>query len=173
MEQLVQEAVHERETRTLDEQLPARRKQPSPAEETFRRQGLAARKAKNGCLRTAAQLLQGSEGTAPPTHATVEAVWEKVAAQPPEEAEILEARAKLEAALAEQRGKTSVSMRQLKTAIRRMRLGAEPGASGLRNGLWHDLLRAEGGAQAAHAWVSLWSQGSITGQVADLWQSSS
>ena len=72
----MQVALGEQETSALAKQTQVRRKQPSPSEEAFRRQGLAAPKAKNGCLRTAAQLLQGAEGAAPPTHATVQAVPE-------------------------------------------------------------------------------------------------
>ena len=172
LERLLEDALVERDVATANPGADARRT-PSQAEQLARRQIAAARKAKNGCLRTAAQLLLDSAGKAPPTHATVSAVWEKVAAPPPSPDLTEAAWSSLHrSAGTDIRSRNHIPPRQVRSAIFTMRAGAEPGASGLRNSLWRDLLQADDGLRDATTWVDMWAQGHFTGPAAELWQRS-
>ena len=166
---LLQEALHERERRTDDWKTPSRLDTP---EITKRRaQEAAARKAKNGCLKSAAQLLLSEGPREPPTLATVQATWDVIAPEPPEPHMTQQAfqRARQHAKLAPY---TSIRKRTLARCIRGLRLGAEPGPSGWRNGLWIDLLQTDDGLDTALAWVNLWTGGKVSSPVAALWQRS-
>ena len=105
-------------------------------------QQAAARKARNGCLKGAAQL-----------HVT-QAAFPKARQQ------------------AQQTPHTTSSKRTLARCIRGFGLGAEPGPSGWRNGLWIDLQHLEDGLNTALAWVDLWTSGNVTKPIATLWQRS-
>ena len=167
---LLYEALLER-----DQQASHRRLQPrqlTQQEEEHRRFGMAARKARGGCLRSAAQLLLSASGRAPATDATVDKTWELTAMEPPPQQDRDDARHHAAATANRQKDAVVVSLRTVRASIRRLKPGAEPGLSGWRNGLWIDLLAQRQGAQTAHAWVNLWAAGRVTPEITDLWHRS-
>ena len=164
----LQEALCERETRTDDWKTPS--KLDTPEITKRRTQEMAARKARNGCLKSAAQLLLNDGPREPPTLATVQATWDVIAPEPPEMHVIQLAyqRARQNARLAPH---ICIRKRTLALCTRGLRLGAEPGPSWWRNGLWIDLLQTDG-LDTALDWANLWAAGRVPRAVAALWQRS-
>ena len=164
----LQEALCERETRNDDWKTPS--KLDAPEITKRRTQEMAARKARNGCLKSAEQLLNDGPRE-PPTLATVQATWDVIAPEPPEMhvTQLAFQRARQNARLAPH---TCIRKRTLARCTRELRLGAEPGPSGWRNGLWIDLLQTDDGLDTALDWANLWAAGRVLRAVAALWQRS-
>lgn len=127
-------------------------KEPSATQ----RLGLAARKARHGCLRTATQILIGP-GKAPPTAATVEQTWHLACREGgPDDAAALAAARKV----AERLPGIHIPGRVVSKRVRLARAGAEPGPSGWRNAhiaCVHDY--AQDGRRTLTAWTQLWASG--------------
>ena len=67
---------------------------------------------------------------------------------------------------------SSIRKRTLARFVRGLRLAAEPGPSGWRNGLRIDLLQIDEGLDTAQAWVNLRTDRKVSSPVAALWQRS-
>ena len=134
--ELTSEALQERETRTSNRKTPSR---PGTLEIIKRRtQETAARKARNACLKSAAQLLP----TKPPTLAIAQATWKVIA---PDRLEVhVTQHAFLKARqLAKLAPRTSIQKRTLARCIGGLQLRVKPAPSGWRNGLWIGLLQID------------------------------
>jgi len=105
----------------------------SQATAELRLQGAAVRKTLNGCLRSAAQLLVQKGAKAPPTQATVQATWQVLALQPPDDAGDAGAYAQAQTAVATM-PMPRIAPQAVKQAMAAARAGAEPGPSGWREG---------------------------------------
>ena len=152
---LLQAALSERD-KLAEEQASRDAFAPQLEPSWLQRLGQAARKTRNGCLRTATHILVGP-GKAPPTVETAEATWALACRAPgPHDAE-----AYAEARRAAQRASAvKVTQRIVTKRIRLACAGAEPGPSGWRNGhlaCMHD--DAPDGPRALVEWTQLWIDG--------------
>ena len=126
----------------------------------------AIRKTRNGCYRTATQLLTGA-GKAPQCEETIDKVWELCCGMP----QPADAAAHQRACAAARRAPwTQIRRRIVNKRVKLARAGAVPGPSGWRNAHIRSVHESgDAGRATLHAWCQLWADGRA-GPVADCWR---